>query len=420
MAQVDKKNKLIEKPRILKGFRDFLPPEMGLRNYVLNTMVAVFESFGYLPLQTPTLEYQDILLGKYGQEADRLVYTFEDKGGRSVGLKYDLTVPTSRVLAMYQNDINLPFKRYQIQPVFRAEKPQKGRYREVLQCDVDIFGVKTPLADAEIVAVIYKVLSGLGLADFVIKINSRQVLFALFEGLDLSEQERASFLQSLDKLEKIGKERVIKELSKKGFVAGLANGILEKQEKAQPDEYLGEVLRLVEVFGVPKEFFEFDPSMVRGLDYYTGPIFETYIKKPALGSLTGGGRYDNLVESLGGPSVPATGTTLGLDRICEVVKELGLYNEAGSGPKALVAVFENSLDYALSVLAKLQTSGIKAEIYLDPKESLRGQIAYASKLKIPYVIIAGSQEKTKGVVVVKDMKTGEQEEVGLDDLSGTI
>jgi len=413
------KNKKI-KPKILKGFRDFLPPEMGLRNYVLNTMIEVFENFGYQPLQTPTLEYQSVLLGKYGKEADKMVYTFEDKGKRKVGLKYDLTVPVSRVLAMYQNNITLPFKRYQIQPVFRAEKPQKGRYREVLQCDVDIFGVKTPLADAEIVAVIYKLLSRLGLSDFVIKINSRQVLFALLSEFNLSKEKQNSILQSLDKLEKKGKEEVVKELVKKGFDEKLVKNILESLKKAKPDEYLEEVLRLVESFGVPKEYFEFDPSMVRGLDYYTGPIFETYIKKPAIGSLTGGGRYDNLIESLGGPSIPATGTTLGLDRICEVVKELGLYDEKANSVRALVAVFEDSVDYGLSVFSKLQKASVTAQIYLNPKEPLRGQLAYASKLKIPYVIIAGSKEQEKGVVVVKNMQTGEQKEVGLEELSDTI
>lgn len=410
------KNKQI-KPRLLKGFRDFLPSEMGLRNYVLNTMVGVFEGFGYKPLQTPTLEYQSVLLGKYGEEADKLVYAFNDKGDREVGLKYDLTVPTARVLAMYQNEIALPFKRYQLQPVFRAEKPQKGRYREVLQCDIDIFGVKSPLADAEIVAVIYKVLNKLGLNDFVIKINSRQVLFSMLGSLNLTKDEQFSVLQSLDKLEKIGKEEVISELTIKGFAKEVAAEILANQAKAEPDEYLKEVLKLVEQFGVPKEFFEFDSTIVRGLDYYTGTIFETYLKDRSLGSLTGGGRYDNLIELLGGPSIPATGTTIGLDRICEVVKEQRLYNEQELAVTALVAVFEDSLDYALEVFSKLQEQGVKSELYLNPGKSLRDQIGYASSQKIPYVLIAGSKEKEKGIVVVKNMQTGEQKEVSLDTVS---
>lgn len=412
--QETQKNNKTPKPQVLKGFKDYLPQEMQLRNFVLGKIKQVFEQFGYLPLETPTLEYQSVLLGKYGEEADKLVYTFSDKGEREVGLKYDLTVPTARVLSVYRNELVLPFKRYQIQSVFRAEKPQRGRLREFLQCDVDNFGVKTPLSDAEIVAIIYRSLRNIGLTDFIIKINSRQVLFNILESFEFSKEKQFSILQALDKLEKIGQDGVLAEFSKKGIDVSIAKSILEKTQNAKPDEYLKEMLQLVTDFGVPEEYFAFDPSMVRGLDYYTGPIFETYVTKPKIGSVTGGGRYDNLIATLGGPDIPATGTTIGLDRICEVVKELGLFTTTTSPEdSALVITFEDCVSYGLEVVQKLQEKGISAQIYLNPKESLRGQLAYASKIGVAKVYIAGSKEKEKGIVVEKNMKTGKQEGIRL-------
>jgi histidyl-tRNA synthetase len=350
-----KSKKQLNKPRVLKGFRDFLPETMRVRQFVLKKFIETFEEFGYEPLETPALEYQDVLLGKYGKESDRLVYTFKDKGGRGVGLRYDLTVPISRVLAMYKDKLVLPFKRYQVQPVFRAEKPQRGRFREFIQADFDIFGVKTPLADAEIIAVTYQALRKIGLSDFMIKINSRRVLFKLLDGLKVEKRDQPGVLQSLDKMEKIGKEGVSKELLKKGFDENFTISLLEAVGKAKPDANLLEVLRLVESFGIPKKYFKFDPSLARGLDYYTGPIYETYVTKPKIGSITGGGRYDELIEQLGGPSIPATGTTIGLDRICEVLAELGILEDkvGKSSSRVLVASFEDSLDYGLSVLSKL-------------------------------------------------------------------
>ena len=314
-----------QKTQNLKGFRDFLPEQARVRRYVQNVLEQTFQSFGFEPLQTPSLEYASTLLGKYGEEADKLVYTFPDKGDRKVGLIYDLTVPSSKVLGMYQNEIKLPFKRYQIQRVWRAEKPQKSRYREFTQCDIDIFGSPSPIADAEIIAVIYKSLKNLKFEEFVIRLNSREVLFQILEEAGIGEKkEQLSVLQSLDKSDKISPEEVQTELEKKGFSAEQINNIFSALKKAKPDENLVTILDLLPKYGVAPGYVEFDPSLSRGLDYYTGPIFETKVTRPAIGSITGGGRYDNLVEALGGPATPATGTTLGLDRICDVIFEQNL------------------------------------------------------------------------------------------------
>ena len=393
-----------------------MPEEMRIRNFVLGVFKEIFEQFGFEPLETPSLEYADVLLGKYGKDVDRLVYTFKDRGDREVGLIYDLTVPVSRVLATYGNQIPLPFKRYQIQRVWRAEKPQKGRYREFVQCDFDIFGVKSPLADAEIIAVIYKVFQKLGFDDFKIRINSRPLLFSILEeaGITAKDQQK-EVLRLLDKLGKVPKEKVTEELQKiNSTVFGDGRG-LKWLNSIKPDKDISRMLKYLKAMGLEEKYYCFDPTLVRGLDYYTGPIFEVTVGD-SKNSVAGGGRYDNLIESLGGPSIPATGCALGLDRICELVKEKGpLRNDLKPAVQVLVTIFDESLiDESLkfSSILRSMEENINMEVYPDPKAKLEKQIKYADRKGIPYVAILGPEEVKNDTVTIKNMKTGEQETVG--------
>ncbi|KKU02651.1 MAG: Histidyl-tRNA synthetase, partial [Candidatus Amesbacteria bacterium GW2011_GWC2_45_19] len=264
-----------------------------------------------------TLEYAEVLLGKSGTEAEKLMYLFKDPGGRDVGLKYDLTVPLARVMTQYPN-LPKPFKRYQIQPAFRAENTQKGRYREFYQCDIDTVGTASPLADAEILAVISDSLTALGFKEFKIRINSRQILFGTTGDLNV--------LQSIDKLDKKSVDEVRDELKQKNISGSEITNIFAKLETAQPNDNLRQIIDLAQKLGAKN--IKFDARLVRGLDYYTGAIFETLVTEPKVGSITGGGRYDNLIKSLGGPDLPAVGTSFGLDRICDVIKELNLWPDA--------------------------------------------------------------------------------------------
>lgn len=403
------------KVQTLKGFRDFLPETMSVRNYVKNIFINVFENFGFEPLETPTLEYASTLMGKYGDEADKLVYMFQDKGGRDVGLRYDLTVPTAKVLAIYPN-ISLPFKRYQLQNVWRADNTQKGRYREILQCDIDIFGTSSPLADAEIIAVIYTTLKKLDFKKFSIRINSRSVLKNILSESGISEQQNSA-LQSLDKFQKIGEDGVRKELESKAFSQAQIDSLFKYLKIAQPDENLQQVFDAIESLGVPKDFYLFDPTMVRGLDYYTGTIFETYVEEPKIGSITGGGRYDTLIKSLGGPDIPAVGTTLGLDRIVDCIIELNLLqNLPKTKVKVMVANFGNETrKESLSLTSLLRENNISTLFYPD-EEKLGKQFKYASSKNIPYVALIGSDEVSKNEVTLKNMSTGQQETLSQNEL----
>lgn len=405
----------IIKPKILKGFRDFLPEKMAVRQVVEKTMREVFESFGYQPLETPALEYQETLLGKYGEEADKLVYTFEDKGGRKVGLKYDLTVPTSRVAAMYP-DLVKPFKRYQIQNVWRADKPQKSRYREFTMCDVDSIGTASPLADAEIIAVIFTVLKKLNFKEFTIRMNSRQVLFEILKKAGISEKQKFSVIQTLDKLDKKPKEEVIKELQRKGLTEGTVKNLFSELKRAKPDPNLEQVFMYLKYFDVDPNFYKFDPILARGLDYYTGPIYETLVKRPKIGSLTGGGRYDKLIGMFTGQDIPATGTCFGFDRICDCLEELKILESTKKiSPEVLVTIFNPEfIEPALAIFNKLRKQNLKAEIYLNPQENLNKQIKYADKKGISYVVIVGPDEVAKGEVTLKNMKNRSQKRISAD------
>jgi len=404
------------KVQTLKGFRDFLPEAMAVRNYVKNLLIDTFETFGFEPIETPTLEYSSVLMGKYGDEGDKLVYSFTDNGDRQIGMRYDLTVPTAKVLAMYSQTIPMPFKRYQIQPVWRAENTQKGRYREVLQCDIDTFGTNSPIADAEILAVINTVLQKLNFKTFTILINSRIVLNNILKACKITE-DKNSILQSLDKFSKIGQDGVTKELIGKNIPKAKITVLFKYIKQAQPDEYLQNVINQLKILGVSKNNYQFDPTIVRGLDYYTGPIFETVVTKPKIGSITGGGRYDNLIKSLGGPDISAVGTTIGLDRIVDCITELNLLpNLPKTKTKVLFANFgDKTVNQSLKLITELRNNNIASSFYPD-NDKLSKQFKYADSLGIPFVAMIGTDESKNNQVTLKNMATGEQKTINQSNL----
>ncbi|HEY5574967.1 MAG TPA: histidine--tRNA ligase, partial [Anaerolineales bacterium] len=315
---------MTEMLQTLKGFRDFLPRDMQAREYVTERVREVFKLFGFEPLETPTLEYAELLLGKYGEEADRLVYTFKDRGERHIALRYDQTVPAARILAQYQHELPRYFRRYQIQNVFRADKPQRGRYREFTQCDIDIFGTTSPLADAEIVACTYFAFKNIGYPTIEIKINDRQTLFKTLKPFATEQVDVFSIIQSIDKLDKQSEASVIEELVDKGLESQEAQEAMAAIQGAPISDNLREIVDASLNLGVPEDVIEYNPTLARGLDYYTGMIFEVFVPEYPVGSFAGGGRYDQLIEQLGGPSIPATGIAFGFDRMVEGAIQLGL------------------------------------------------------------------------------------------------
>lgn len=399
----------------LKGFRDFLPAEKRQRDLVAGKIKRAFERYGFEPLETPTLEYAELLLGKYGDEADKLVYSFTDRGERQVALRYDQTVPTARVLAQYQNDLGKGFRRYQIQNVFRADKPQKGRYREFTQCDADIFGITSPLADAEILAVYSTIYQDLDLADLIIELNDRETLINTLSPFSTTDVGVSSIIQSIDKLDKLSEEDVVKELVSKGLMKDKAIEALSAIKNAKPSSNLVEIIESAKVLGVKDSTLRFNPALARGLDYYTGMIFEGKIPGES-GSVGGGGRYDQLIESLGGPSIPAVGFGLGFDRTVEVMQVKGLLSSSQS-TQVLVTIFNQNLQgQALKVANELRLAGINSELYPDPSDKLDKQFKYASKKNIPYALVIGQDEVDQNVVTLKNLTTREQQTLPLDQV----
>lgn len=402
------------KPQTLKGFRDFMPEAKRKRDYVVRKLTSVFELFGFEPLETPTLESAGLLLGKYGSEADKLVYTFEDQGKRKVGLRYDQTVPTARILYQYQATLPKFFRRYQIQNVFRAEKPQKGRFREFTQCDIDIFGSTSALADAEIIAATYFSFKAVGYPQIKISINDRQTLFKYLEPFKTSAVSVMSLIQTVDKLEKIGTDKVVEELVKKGLNDKNAKAALSSISSATPSGNLNEIIEYSKSLGVPPEVLLFQPTLARGLDYYTGMIFEVSVPGYEAGSCGGGGRYDKLIDQLGGVDVPAVGIAFGFDRMVEAADFFKLIPEGNGGIKTLVTIFSpDLLQESLKVARTLRDNDIKTEV-CPQVERLDKQLKYADKIKADYVVIIGPDELQKGVLKLKDMKTGEQKQLTLE------
>lgn len=397
-------------PRILKGFRDFLPSEARKRQYVINTLKKVFESYGFEPLETPALEYEEILLGKYGEEGDKLMYRFEDLGKRKVALRYDQTVPLARVVAQYgsasspqgQNLLPMPFKRYQIQNVWRAENTQKGRFREFLQCDIDTVGTSSLLADAEIIEIAATSLKILGFKKFKIKINDRKI----FENIDLES------IKILDKLDKIGSKKVEEELEKIN-----SKEVLNKIENSKPLETTNAILKMLNKLGVNKDNYEFSPTLARGLDYYTGTIFEIEIEGYSAGSVCGGGRYDNLIGIFSNKQIPAVGCAFGFDRLIEAMDELKLFPTNLQTTQVLITVFSPELlEKSIKACEILSQNNINQELYVDPDAKMEKQLKYADKKQIPYVVIIGPDEAKNNTVTLRNMKTREQEVIPQKDL----
>ncbi len=394
------------KAQTLKGFRDFLPKEAIKRQLVAGKMKQVFELFGFDPLETPALEYAETLMGKYGSEADKLLYLFKDNGRRNVGLRYDQTVPLSRVMAQYP-DIPKPFKRYQMQPVWRAENPQKGRFREFLQCDIDTIGTDSPLADAEIISCTLTALKALRFADPVMLINDRRI----FDTLGLSKKQ----IIILDKLEKIGEKEVVKELASADTKDPA--GLLSMISQSLPTERLAIIIAALERAGYKQgKDFRFDPFLARGLEYYTSTIFEAKVPSYPIGSLAGGGRYDKLIGEFSGSDLPAVGLAFGFDRIIEALDVAGLLPTTATTTQVLVTIFSPELlNSALEIATSLRLGRITTEIFLE-EVKLDKQLKYADRKGIPYVIIAGPDEVKRGVVKLKNMLTKEQVELTVDQV----
>lgn len=391
------------KLQTLKGFRDFLPKEAKKRQYVINAFKWVCKSYGFEPLETPALEYEEVLLGKYGEEGDKLMYRFTDNGGRKVAMRYDQTVPLSRVVAQYQNQLPLPFKRYQIQPVWRAENTQKGRFREFLQCDADVVGTKSVLADAEVIAVAARCLKNLGFKDFKILINDRKVFS------DIPKNT----ISSIDKLKKIGKEKVIDELIETGLSTEQATNILKEVEDTKPTQWIEELFANLKSLGVSK--FEFSPTLARGLDYYTSTIFEIEIDGYTAGSVCGGGRYDKLIGLLSGKDVPAVGFAFGFDRVLDAMEQFELFPKDLGSITALVTIFSPDLkEKSIELVSALRAENIDAELYLDENAKMDKQLKYADQKGILYALIIGPEEVEKNMITLKDLKTREQKTVTLD------
>jgi histidyl-tRNA synthetase len=391
------------RPQTLKGFRDFLPIEAKKRQFIINTLKKVFESYGFEPLETPALEYEEVLLGKYGEEGDKLMYRFEDNGKRKVALRYDQTVPLARVVAQYQNQLPMPFKRYQIQNVWRADNTQKGRFREFLQCDIDTVGTSSPLSDAEIIELAATSLKALGFKDFKILINDRKLLSNI----------STKALVILDKLNKIGEEEVGKELEK----AGESKDLLNQTKAFKVSEELNEIMKNAVKLGVQEDEIEFKPTLARGLSYYTGMIFEIEIEGYSAGSVCGGGRYDNLIGMFANKQIPAVGCAFGFDRLMEAMEELKLFPADLETTKVLVTVFSPELlDKSIEVCGILNKNNINQELYIDPEAKLEKQLKYADQKGIPFAIIIGPDEAKNNTVTIKDLKNRTQKTLSMSEL----
>jgi histidyl-tRNA synthetase len=420
------------KPQVPKGFRDFLPAQKIFRQRVIEVIRSIFETYGFTPLETPSLEYAETLEGKYGEEGDRLIYKFEDRGGRAVALRYDLTIPLCRVVSMYP-EIAKPFKSYQIAPVWRADKPQRGRFREFYQCDIDIIGSSSVLADAELMVVIHAVLTQLGIKDFIIHINNRKLLNAIASIAGIPNAELAAFLRSLDKLDKIGKDGVSAELTEKGFSAEAIKkvfSILDEtgrtdqhrkaleiisgmvRDNASGAEGVSELMVIreaLEAQGISEASYRFDLALARGLDYYTGPVFETRVIAPKIGSITGGGRYDNLIGMFTSTPVPATGSSFGLERLMTVLEELQGAATPDTNTQVLVALFDISLrNETLRIAKMLRDAALKTEIYFET-DKLKKQLSYAAQKGIPLVVIVGPDEARNETAALRNMRSSTQE-----------
>ncbi|MVM37212.1 histidine--tRNA ligase [Spirosoma sp. HMF3257] len=449
----------MQKPTLPKGTRDFGPEQMRKRLFIFNTIRQTFQRFGFQPLETPSMENLSTLTGKYGDEGDQLLFKILNSGDFAAsltdtdlqagskkltpkiaekGLRYDLTVPFARYVVMNRNALTMPFKRYQMQPVWRADRPQKGRYREFYQCDADVVGTDSLVCEAEIVLMIHEVFRNLGIQDFTLKLNNRKILAGIAEVIGVPGQEGLLSV-AIDKLDKIGKEKVLDELRERGFsetaVAGLdpiftfneleTNQVLEQlqtwlsaSETAQQGiAELRETLQLVSQYGLTDSRVEIDPTLARGLSYYTGAIFEVKANGVSIGSVSGGGRYDNLTGAFGMPGLSGVGISFGVDRIYDVMEELSLFPaSAGQGTQVLIVPFDREArTVGLPLLSKLREANIASEMYPDLTK-VKKMLDYANAKAITYVVLIGSEEVQTGILSLKNMITGEQKKATTEEV----
>jgi histidyl-tRNA synthetase len=401
----------------VKGFRDFLPEESKKRQTVIDILKGVFEEFGFEPLITPALEYQEVLLGKYGDEADKLIFKFTDQGGRKVALRYDQTVPTARVLAMYNQRLPMPWRRYQCQPVWRAENTQAGRYREFMQCDADIYGSPSLVADAEVISLAYSIYKKLGFSDFTIYINDRNTLFELIELSSIPQNLRLQVISEIDKLDRKSYEEVATDLKAIGITDSQIKHLYHHLEEAKPTKNLATIIEMAKNLGVPESVITFQARLARGLDYYTSTIFEIKIKGYDRGSVLGGGRYDQLIEKLSGISIPAVGFAVGFDRTIEAMEKLGLFATKGKRSGMLITIFSPDFTkYSLLVADSIRSNGLACEVYPSEDAGLEKQVRYADKKNIKWIIVIGPDEVKNDTVIIKNLETGYQDEVKLKNL----
>ena len=416
-----------------RGMRDFLPEDVRKREYVIGVIKEVYERYGFEPLETPAAENIETLMGKYGEEGNQLIYKIlkrgvhEGTGEADLALRYDLTVPLARVVAEYRDKLPKFFKRYQIQPVWRADRPARGRYREFYQCDVDMLGSRSMLVEAEIISASTEALRKLGFTDFVVRLNHRKVLTGILDAAGIAPEKHGAALIALDKLDKIGTEGVLREFAEREVLTGDGGKDLlalfqtntdNDQTLARLEQFIGghviglEGLNdLREIIGyVSSSVVRIDPSLARGLSYYTGAIMEIQVQDLA-GSLAGGGRYDNLVGMFLGQDIPACGFSLGLERIIVVMSERDMFpvNLLRSPAEVMVAVWRDGAAEALEIAAELRRQSVRTDVYPDRDTKLGTQISYAAKRGIPFVAFIGEDERGKGLVVLKNLKTGVQE-----------
>ena len=425
-------------PRTLKGFRDYLPETMLVRERLMETARRVFRSYGFSPIDTPALEYAEILTGKGGEESDKQLFRFQDSGDRDVAMRFDLTVPLARFTAQHLAAVGTPFKRYHIAPVWRGENTQRGRYREFVQCDFDTIGTESNAADIETLLVIHDLLSALGFERFTIRVNNRLILNGMLSHLGLSDQS-VGVLRALDKLAKVGPEAVVAEMiervgasdSQARQVLQLASPQISLDELQQmlAGNETGElgIARLRELFacaqtaGIPAERVVLDVSIARGLDYYTGTIFETFLGDlPSIGSVCSGGRYDNLAGLFTRERLPGVGASLGLDRLLAAMEELKLLGTNATPAPVLITQFDSTRlgDYQ-RVARALRAAGINTEVFPDAKK-LGKQLQYADRKGFRLALIAGSDEFAKGTWQVKNLGSGEATSVNEAELANRI
>lgn len=439
----------IQKPSIPKGTRDFSPAEMMRRTYIFETIKSVFRTYGFAPLETPAMENLSTLLGKYGDEGDKLLFKILNSGDYAAGLddgqlrtaskicekglRYDLTVPFARYIVQHQSEIVLPFKRYQIQPVWRADRPQKGRYREFYQCDVDVIGSRSLINEVELIEIVERVFGKLGI-NVTLKMNNRKILYGIAEAIGHADK-MMDITVAIDKLEKIGIDNVRAELSERGLeqeaidrlqpILELSGSNSEKLNKLRDviscsETGLKGIAEMEEIFGYVEALglnlpIELDLSLARGLNYYTGAIFEVKAMDYAIGSICGGGRYDDLTGIFGMPDTSGVGISFGADRIYDVMTGLNLFpEEVDFSTKVLfVNLGEQERMAAMRIMRTLRDSGVATEIYPEPAK-MKKQMEYANRRSIPYVVIIGSNELQNGQATVKNMRTGEQSAVAFD------